>query len=184
MKKILKLIFCLLLAGVGMVMLNRVLILNSAMAESQNAVPNASTPSMPSNSFNFIRRSLTSALPQQVGQVALDYTHTRFKTLSGIPNVVVVRKPTTNDFSALGFPTEEYDPQDNPLMLVVLKGDFDVSNMRGRANSKWHTRVAYIAYLFDLRAGVPTLTQTSAKVGRLPALRAWAVAIASSINLA
>ncbi len=119
------------------------------------------------NNFNFTPSSLIDALPQRVGQVAIDYTQARFKVLSGASNVVVVRKPTTNDFSALGFPTDEYEPQDNPLMLVVVKGDFEVSNMRGGANSKWHRRVAYIAYLFDLRAGVPTLTQTSAKGGIL-----------------
>lgn len=167
MKTRLKLIFCLLLAGIGVALLNKLLMPNSAIAESQNAVPNASTLSMPSSSFNFTRQSLTSALPQEVGQVALNYTSARFKVLSGTPNVVVARKPTINDLSALGFPTNEYDPEDNPLMLVVLKGDFDVSNIRGRANSKWHRQVEYIAYLFDLRAGVPTLTQTSAKGGIL-----------------
>jgi len=119
------------------------------------------------SSFNFIRRSLTGALPQDVGQVAVEYTRARFKVNSGTPNVIVARKPTINDLSALGFSNEEYDPQDNPLMLVVLKGDFDVSNMHRRYNAKRHKQVNYIAYLFDLRAGGPTFIQTSAKGGIL-----------------
>lgn len=122
---------------------------------------------MVGSSSSFNRRSLTGALPEEVEQVALDYTLARFKVLSGTPNVVVTRRATTNDLSSLGFPTDRYDSEDNPLMLIVLKGDFDVTNMGRRANSKWHKQVDYIVYLFDLRAGVPTLTQTSAKGGIL-----------------
>lgn len=164
MKKTIIVSICLLSTCVSAVLLNKLLVFNSAIAQSQNVVP-TSIPSMVNSSFNFNRRSLIDALPQEVGQVALDYTRARFKVLSGTPNIIVARRATTNDLSNLGFPTDEYDPQDYPLMLVVLKGNFDVSSMRRRADSKWHKQVEYIAYLFDLRAGVPTLTQTSAKGG-------------------
>jgi hypothetical protein len=53
-------------------------------------------------------------------------------------------------------------------MLVILKGDFDISNMPGAGNipkSNWHWRVGYIAYVMDLKAGLPTLTVSSPQGG-------------------
>lgn len=125
---------------------------------------------MRSSDSNFNRRSLTDASPEEVGQVAVNYTRARFNILSEKHQVVVARPVTTGDLSALGLPTDDYDPQDYPQMLVVLKGDFDVSNLFiGGKNSPdtWHEWVNYIAYIFDLRAGSPMLTQTSAKGGIL-----------------
>ena len=150
-------------------LLNELLIPDGVLAQNASSSQQES-PTMESSNSIFNKRPLTAASPEEVGQVAIDYTRTRFNILSKEPQVVVARPVTTDDLLALGLPTDDYDPQDFPQMLVVLKGDFDVSNLFiGGKNSPdtWHKRVNYIAYVFDLRAGAPMLTQTSAKGGIL-----------------
>lgn len=169
MKLKIQLIIRLFLAGVSTVLLNELLISNGVLAQNASSSSPQESPTMRSSN-NFNKRPLTAASTEEVGQVAIDYTRTRFNILSKEPQVVIARPVTTDDLSDLGLPTDDYDPQDFPQMLVVLKGDFDVSNLFiGGKNSPntWHKRVNYIAYIFDLRAGAPMLTQTSAKGGIL-----------------
>ena len=112
-----------------------------------------------------IRPLLTSS-PQDVGQAAIEWTRNNYVILSGTPQVVLARPVRAADLPALGLPVTGFVGEEPPLMLVILKGDFDVSNMIGAGlASAWNRRVAYIAYVFDLRAGVPTLTMTSLRGG-------------------
>ena len=110
-------------------------------------------------------RPLVGASPEEVGQAAKDYTAGQFKVLSGTPTVLLARPVTKEDLPKLGLPEIGFSAsEDPPLMLVALKGDFDVSSlqMSGGA-SPW--KVGYIVYVFDLKAGMPTLTLVSPRGG-------------------
>lgn len=116
--------------------------------------------------FQLQRRDLTTSSVDEVKQVALGYTRTRFKISSGTPEVILIRPVTFAELPSLGFTSINPGGTEIPLMLIVIKGDIDVSNMRSRTPKEFrHTRVEYVAYVFDLLAGVPTLIQTSHRGG-------------------
>ena len=110
------------------------------------------------------QRPLTDASPDEVAQAAINYTRANYIVTGGTPQVVLTRSVTTDQFSSLGF-GEVTGSLDEKLMLVVLKGNFDVSNLDqvgslSSPNSKAPTLAKYIVYVFDLRAGVPSYIET------------------------
>ena len=106
---------------------------------------------------------LGDATDADMEQAAIDFTNLRFNELSGSPKARLVRSVTVDDLPSLGLPRINFAAQDPPLKLVILEGDFDVSDMRG---GPVHKQVKYLAYVFDLRAGVPALIATSVNGGR------------------
>jgi hypothetical protein len=96
-----------------------------------------------------------------MAQVALNVTNANYPSLSDTPEVVLVRSVTAADIAALGIANISFDGgEEPPLMLVIVKGDFDVSSLSGAKRAK------YIGYAFDLRAGGPALVASSVKGGR------------------
>jgi hypothetical protein len=105
---------------------------------------------------------LLNASPGQVAQYAVKYTQTRFRVLSGSPVVRLARAVKTADLPTLGLPSLHFTCEEPPLMLVILQGDFDMRALRGSGTAATSlSRVAYIGYVFDLRAGMPSMTATS-----------------------
>lgn len=117
----------------------------------------------------FVPRPLLGAAPDEVGQYALEYTRERYPVLSGTAQVRLVRPVAAADLPTLGLPGIGAADEGTPLMLVIVQGDFDLrKSARTRLDpALWHWRVAYIAYVFDLRAGMPTLMQSSPQGGLL-----------------
>lgn len=111
----------------------------------------------------FQPRDLTGASLQEVGQAAIDYTLAQFSVLSGTPKVVLAQPVTSAELSSLGLADINFVNREPPMALVIVKGNFDVSNLPGRVppGVKRQNKVKYIAYAFDLRAGIPTLTTTA-----------------------
>lgn len=117
----------------------------------------------------FKRRSLTNASPQEVGQAALNYTlanSDKFAVLSGTPQVVLTRPIKVADFPSWGFGEVGFAGNSPPMMLVVVKGDFDTTNFIRSVSAHpltaiQRTKFQYIAYIFDLGVGLPTLTTTA-----------------------
>jgi hypothetical protein len=108
-------------------------------------------------------RSLVGASSKDVAQQAINYT-CAFFYVYGSTEVRQVRTVTDADLPSFGLPEIGFSGEEPPLMLVILQGDFDVRNMPGTRNidpAKWHARVEYIAYVFDLRDGGPTLIKPS-----------------------
>lgn len=121
---------------------------------------NDNTPSEKDDLPTFRVRPLIDASQEEVVQAAVDFTRANSAILSGIPQVVLVRPITTEQFPSLGF-GEVSGSLDEKLMLVVLKGNFDVSRLFPigdfyKPDSRILTK--YIAYVFDLRSGIPTYT--------------------------
>ncbi|BAZ16303.1 hypothetical protein NIES4071_81790 [Calothrix sp. NIES-4071] len=110
----------------------------------------------------FQARSLVNASPSEVGKAAIGYTQARFNILSGAPTVAFTRSITTAELPSTGLGEINFIALEPPLMLVVVKGDFDISNLiSGRFDDlKPRTKVKYIAYVFDLRAGIPSFIST------------------------
>lgn len=116
----------------------------------------------------FKAHSLLDATPIVIAQRAMDFTRANYKVVSGTAEVVLNRTVTVNQFPSLGLAEMSFPYEDPPLRLVVLHGDFDLTDARGtkgRDPSTWNSRVTYIAYVFDLRADAPTLMMTSKRGG-------------------
>ena len=111
-------------------------------------------------------RPLTNANADEVAQLALNYTQNQFRVVSGVPAVLLARRVSSKDLPSLGIAGLDYLTADEPLMLVIMRGDFDVSNMIGHTADEPASRVGYIAYLYDLWAGTPTAIMTSPNGGR------------------
>jgi len=111
----------------------------------------------------FRQRPLLNASPEEIGQVAIDYTRATYN-VTGVPQVAAVRSVNINEFPSLGLPEGGYSPEQEsmPLMLVVIKGNIDISDsiLAGEPNSNARPTVKYIAYVFDLREGIPMITST------------------------
>lgn len=148
-------VLSLLSAGIGIVLIS---LLFSERALTQNQ-PSNSSPM-------FDGRPLTSALEQQVGQAAIGFTlanSDEFKVLSGRPQVVFTRPITAAELPATGLGEINTIGEEPPMMLVVVKGNFDTTNFGpslGSEGSPPRTKSKYIAYVFDLRAGIPMFTAT------------------------
>ncbi|GJD20444.1 hypothetical protein RIVM261_054000 [Rivularia sp. IAM M-261] len=112
----------------------------------------------------FQARSLVNASHIEVGKAAIGYTKARFTILSGAPTVAFTRSITKAKVPSTGLGKINFIGGEPPLMLVVVKGDFDVSSPATARFSdlKPRTQTKYIVYIFDLRAGIPCLTSTGA----------------------
>ncbi|ODH01332.1 hypothetical protein A4S05_29135 [Nostoc sp. KVJ20] len=108
----------------------------------------------------FQKRPLTSASEKEIKQAAVNYTlaHScRFKILSGIPEAIFARPIKAAEIPSTGFGEFDFMGKEPPLMLVVVKGNFDISGFQS-SNPRRSTK--YTAYIFDLQAGTPIFSAT------------------------
>jgi len=113
-------------------------------------------------------RTLVGESDREIGRYAVDYTRLLYRVVSGEPRVVLVRRVTAAELPSLGLGEIGFGGEEPPLALVILRGDFDISAMPGSLDpSLWPSRVAFIAYVFDLRAGMAALTAGSYRGGDL-----------------
>jgi hypothetical protein len=100
--------------------------------------------------------SLIKASEEDIKQLALQYTHRRFKVLSNVPRVFLVRRVTTQDLRRLNLDPPQFS-REPPLAIVMIEGDFEVKLLGSRIPQ----RNKYLIYAFDLCAGVPAMTDAS-----------------------
>jgi hypothetical protein len=108
----------------------------------------------------FQKRPLTSASETEIRQAAVNYTidHScQFKILSGTPEAIFARPIKAAEIPSTGFGEFEFMGKEPPLMLVVLKGNFDISGFQS-SNPRRSTK--YTAFIFDLQAGTPIFSAT------------------------
>jgi hypothetical protein len=105
--------------------------------------------------------SLVNASMKDIEDAALKYTRSRFQALSKEVTIPLARYVTDQELPSLGISKMDFLGEDPPMALVVLKGEFDVRNLRhiNPENKPW--RVRYIVYIFDLRAGMPCRVMVS-----------------------
>jgi hypothetical protein len=115
--------------------------------------------------------SLVGECNAQIGSYAVAYGAPEVRVLGGTPQILMVRSVTAAEIPALGIGTPPQLAGSPPLCLVVLGGDFDVSGLEPDvAPTTWHSTVAYIAYVFDLQAGMAAMTATSWRGGEFRTL--------------
>ncbi len=111
----------------------------------------------------FTPTPLTNATPDAVGRVALAYTSAHYQVIT-TPQVLLSRTTSKAEVSKLGLGDLPINTiEQPPLTLVVLKGDFRNGRNPGLVDpASWASkRFKYIGYVFDLWAGVPTLSIAS-----------------------
>jgi hypothetical protein len=106
---------------------------------------------------------LTDASADEIEQAALAYTRTHYQVLHEPITTLVSRSVIKEYLPLWELPAIDFAAQEPPLWLVLQKGDFDVSGLKQRAPNNLANRATYITYVFDLKAGVPTLILTSAE---------------------
>jgi hypothetical protein len=112
----------------------------------------------------FKRHSLVGLTPREVSQVAISYIRTACTVLSGDPQVLLAESVTADQLPDLGLGSIGFANTDIPLVLVILKGDFDMTHcMHHSGDPGVQTKAQYVAYVFDLIAGIPTFTSFSLK---------------------
>ncbi|MBD2495183.1 hypothetical protein [Nostoc sp. FACHB-280] len=104
----------------------------------------------------FQKRPLISASDQEIRQAAVNYTlaHScQFKIISGTPEAIFNRPIKAAEIPATGFGDFDFKEEEPPMMLVVVKGNFDLSGSTFPSHPRRSTK--YTAYIFDLKAGTP-----------------------------
>ncbi len=105
---------------------------------------------------------LTNASEQQVGVVSLAQVKRDFAVRSGTPQVVYTRRITREDAATLNIGTiSRTTIEEPPLMLVIIKGDLSDPKFIGIAIGGPSRQFQYVAYVYDLWAGGPTLITAS-----------------------
>jgi hypothetical protein len=89
--------------------------------------------------------------------------------VKGVPQVVLSKPSLKADLLDLGFIPGDDISADQPLMIVILKGDFNIGVpcMQGvKINqNEERTHVKYMAYVFDVRSGEALITMSSKNGG-------------------
>ncbi|AFY42789.1 hypothetical protein [Nostoc sp. PCC 7107] len=104
----------------------------------------------------FQKRPLISASEQEIRQAAVNYTlaHScQYKIISGTPEAIFDRPIKAAEIPATGFGEFDFSGEEPPMMLVVVKGNFDLSGSISPSHPRRLTK--YTAYIFDLQAGTP-----------------------------
>jgi len=90
--------------------------------------------------------------PNALAQEAVDRLVQTGAVKSGTPEVVFVRQVSPADMAELGFGDWAHEEGcDIPLTVVIIKGDFDLSNMYGVAEGP--VPAIYYARIYDTRIG-------------------------------
>ena len=114
--------------------------------------------------------SLRNASPAQIEQAAIKHINIRLRVFSGTPTVVVNRSITTAELLAVDIPAPTSANPEPPRRLLVLKGDFDLSNLgpswvMDTSNPKHYSYLLFIYDLTDEAHGAPTMILGSSKGG-------------------
>lgn len=107
----------------------------------------------------------------EIGQRAIDFARKNGTIHSGDPQVLLTRPVTLDQLTALGLGKHESETiEEPPLVMVILKGDFSPfprpgageGAAPGQSPSQTDAnRITYVAYVYDLWAGLPTIIQES-----------------------
>ncbi|SRR5579883_829474 len=107
---------------------------------------------------------------QQVAQWAREQVPQYYAMASGTPEVRLTRPVRASELASLGLPLVSQVDGEPPLVLVILRGDFDLNRGMGsggyRGYSQEPARAQYVGIIYDLWAGLPIWYGTSLTGGR------------------
>lgn len=117
---------------------------------------NASKVSMgQASGFNYGARNLIGATPQEISRFAQQYAEHNLKLRGGTAQVLLNRSVKRQELATLGIgclPSSS-TVEDPPLVLVILKGEFDFSSML--SSQVGGASYSYVAYVFDTWSAQP-----------------------------
>lgn len=94
--------------------------------------------------------------PAQMIAAAIAYSEWREAIVNGQPQAVLAVPGTPESIRVLGLNIGNWDPTcARPMYLVILKGAFDGRNLFASPADERALPGQYVAYVFDLSAGVP-----------------------------
>jgi hypothetical protein len=103
------------------------------------------------------------ATPAQASQYTISWARRFHQIHSGTPQVLLARPATTEELPSLGLdciaPAGEYDKI--PLVMVILKGDFDFNQLSVIGSSYKAVADSYVLYLVDLKDAGPIYVRGS-----------------------
>ena len=135
---------------------------SSSVPSAQAASSALDTPTISGSQYAY-KSNMLGLSPQQVAQAAQSHATVHLHSPTST-QVVYAQVITPEQMPNMGLPCRSYATIETPpLVLVVLKGDFNTSGLKGHRGSP--ERVQYLAYLYDIWAGVPTMTFTSSGGG-------------------
>ncbi|MBI3976655.1 MAG: hypothetical protein HY331_00575 [Chloroflexi bacterium] len=152
------------LVGVGLLAVILLVGPGSLPGRTQAQAPVSSPQPTP-----FKNRSLVGATPAEVAEYALAGVRANMRIVSGTPQVLLARAVKASELPSLGIPfPSDWEDDNPPLMLVIIHGDIDVTGYFLGMGKPLPPRKGgmYIAFVYDLRAGMPTLTLTSGAGGK------------------
>jgi hypothetical protein len=109
-------------------------------------------------------RPTTIKSEQEIIAEAIRWTYVRADVLSGVPEVVFARRVTSDQLRGLGFGWMASPTNDYPQMVVIVRGDFDLSKTAFGPSGDY--RYGYLAYNFDMYFGETGVIATSRRGGR------------------
>jgi len=119
--------------------------------------------------------SLVNKSPEEIAQKAVEFARQHGTIRSGEPQVLLTRPVTLDQLTALGLGKHESETiEQPPLVMVILKGDFSPFPKPGAGESASPSqppsqadanRITYVAYVYNLWGGTPTIIQESTDGG-------------------
>lgn len=141
---------------------------SAAAVTAKLPTPVGSEPAGPPSTLvpdpqRFYPSPLTNAPIEKVIEAALDFTKKEVTNFDGNPQVVLARFVTADELNNMGIGSPTFVTIEIPPMaMVILKGDFAYRFPGALVSADTPpTRSKYIAYIFDLWAGLPTRIMTS-----------------------
>lgn len=120
----------------------------------------------PPATCHYCSNNLVGKSAQEIGQYALEYERTNRYVRSGMPQVLLSRGITREEYTSLGLGclADSDSIEQPPLALVILRGDFDLNQFPGGMTvpiAQTTQRPIYMSLVFDLWAGMLTAWHTS-----------------------
>lgn len=113
------------------------------------------------------RHILAGEAPEQIAQYAIRNFAPGYLGPQGPVEVVLARPVTREQMPGLGLGClpENVSSEEPPYVLVILKGDFDMSGVPGRVRLPSNIRFTYALFVIDVWSAGPTVVVGSTKGG-------------------
>lgn len=143
---------------------NRLDVISASYVQDHTNIANASgiLNKNSAEDSKYDKSGLGNATLDQMAQYAVKHARETHDSVSGPPTVLLSRRVTRQEVGEIGLGCMGAvgTIEEPPLMLVVLKGDFLILSPSLSVAPPKHSH--YVAYVFDLWAGIPTYVVSSA----------------------
>jgi len=132
-----------------------------AMLPTAEATAPTSPVASPSRTAEY--HSLVNASTEEISKLAINYVEEKWRIAGRVkPEIVLARSITLDELTDLGLGNYSFSSIEVPPMtLVIIKGEFNFSGQPRRVRLAAVPQINYVALVYDLWSGVPTVEVTS-----------------------